>query len=166
MPCFKKKHDNEHTFNVEDDEDDKYNIKVEFLKKNFKLDDYLQCYTTKKILENEHYLKYTYNCENEILEFHENEAKMCNDVLSTILYYDSNNGKYSGMLTKLVYSYIEPEYNLDIFFDNPELADTMLEDLELRKQEEEEEKRRIIRENYDKNVQNKGTFDWATKTYK
>jgi len=47
------------------------------------------------------------------------------------------------------------------------LAQPLIEALKDKARLEEEERKRLIRENYEKNVKNRGkTFNWATKSYK
>ena len=138
---------------------------VNFLKEHFSLEDYLKHPETKAILEQMHLWAFTKKCEEDIINYYVNDAKKAAASDASIFAYDPG-GHHAGTLAGLVYKYIEPEYDLTVFYDYPHLAQSLIEDHESIKQREEEERIRKRRELYlaTKNVGKK--FDWATKTYK
>lgn len=167
MPSVKKKyieyHDVEHDDHQYVDPDAEA---AEMLKKKFTLNDYLECPETREILEEQWFQTFSKQCEKRVWGFYEREQKEQQASSSSILFYDKY-GSYAGHLSALIFPYIEPQYDLQIFYDFPYLAQPLIEALKDKARLEEEERKRLIRENYEKNVKNKGkTFNWATKSYK
>jgi hypothetical protein len=81
------------------------------------------------------------------------------------MYYDQNATKL-GLLSSLVYDNIEKEYDLEVFYDDPILADSLVEKYDEIKRREEEEKRLRRLEILAETPNACKKFDWATKTYK
>ena len=81
------------------------------------------------------------------------------------MYYDQNATKL-GLLSRLVYDNIEKEYDLEVFYDDPILADSLVEKYDEIKRREEEEKRLRRLEILAETPNACKKFDWATKTYK
>jgi hypothetical protein len=164
MPSIKKKYTEPQIFTELDEESDSETI--EMLKKKFTLEDYLKCPETREILEERWWWKYCGQCEKDLWDFYEEEQKEKQTNSSSILFYDMYNS-YAGKLSALVFPHIEPQYDLQIFYDFPYLAQPLIKTLENKAHLEAEEKKRLIRENYEKNIKHKGkTFNWATKSYK
>lgn len=164
MPSIKKKYVEYE--NIGTSNEDPNAEEAEMLKKNFKLEDYLKCPETREILEEQWHEKFCKQCEKDLWDFYEQEQKEQQANSSSILFYDKY-GSYAGNLSALVFPYIEPQYDLQIFYDFPYLAQPLIDDLKNKARVEEEERKRRIRENYEKAVKHKGkTFNWATKTYK
>ena len=66
-----------------------------------------------------------------------------------------------------MFKYIEPEYDLEIFYQNPSLAKSLLEKMENIKEEKALLHKEKIQQNYEENSNTQGkTFDWSGKTYK
>jgi hypothetical protein len=164
MPSIKKKYIQPENHDDSDIESDTEIVKI--LKTKFELDDYLKCEETREILEEQWLIKFYKQCEKDLWDFYEEEQKEQHANSSSILHYDKYNS-YAGHLSSLVFEYIEPQYDLQIFYDYPELAQPLIDTFEDKARLEEEERKRLIRENYEKNVKHKGkTFNWATKSYK
>ena len=105
--------------------------KVEKIKK-LKLEEFLNFPKTRKILEIEHLDNYFDNCEKDIIKLYSKIKKHCKEQMSSALKYD-NSSKGIGMITGLVYKYIDKKYNLEIFEKNPELASSLIAKLEENK---------------------------------
>ena len=72
---------------------------------------------------------------------------------------------YQHCITMIQYT--EPEYDLEIFYENPTLAKPLIEKMENDKYEKHEKHKQQIKENYEENSTSQGkTFNWAVKTYK
>jgi len=164
MPSIKKKYTQQENYAESDAESDTEII--EMLKKKFKLEDYLKCAKTREILEERWWWKFCKQCEKQLWNFYEEEQIEQNAKASSILHYDKYNS-YAGHLSAIVFKYIEPQYDLQIFYDFPHLAQPLIDTFEDQARLEEEERKQRIRDNYEKNVKHKGkTFNWATKSYK
>ena len=117
--------------------DESYNSEEETLKKvekikKIKLEEFLNFPKTRKILEVEHLDNYFDNCEKDIIKLYSNIKKHCKEQMSSALRYD-NSSKGIGMITGLVYKYIDKKYDLEIFEKNPELASSLIAKLEENK---------------------------------
>lgn len=136
-----------------------------FLKEKFSIKDFLKHSETKSILDQQHIWTFTEKCEKACIEYYLNEAKASDNAGASIFACD-RGGHHAGMLAGIVFNAIEPKYDLTIFYDYPYLAQPLVDNYELIKEEEEKERLRKQREIYlaTKNVGKK--FDWATKTYK
>ena len=160
MPCIKKR-------KSKPIESEKEKVDMEkFVRENFTLDDFLNCEITKKILLENWRNTFTYKIEQEIESFYEHERSYLRDDLSTLYYYDTT-GSFVGHLTAIMFEYTEPEYDLDIFYENPALAKPLIEKMENDKFKKHEKHKQQIKENYEENSTSQGkTFNWAVKTYK
>ena len=164
MPSIKKKYVEYQ--NISEPDVDPDAEAAEMLKKKFTLEDYLKCPETREILEERWWEKFCAEAEKDFCGFYEQEQQEQQANSSSILFYDKY-GSYAGHLSALIFPYIEPQYDLQIFYDFPYLAQPLIEALKDKARLEEEERKRLIRENYEKNVKNRGkTFNWATKSYK
>ena len=117
--------------------DESYNSEEETFKKvekikKLKLEDFLNFPKTRKILEVEHLDNYFDNCEKDIIKLYSNIKKHCKEQMSSALKYD-NSSKGIGMITGLVYKYIDKKYDLEIFEKKPELASSLIAKLEENK---------------------------------
>lgn len=154
--------------NTSDDENeptDPFKEKIEHLKRAFTLNDYLSCEETRDVLKTNHFQKYCDQCEKEIDKWYRQHCDAAKRSLSTAMYYDQNATKL-GLLSRLVYDNIEKEYDLEVFYDDPILADSLVEKYDEIKRREEEEKRLRRLEILAETPNACKKFDWATKTYK
>jgi hypothetical protein len=118
-------------------DDESYNSEEETFKKiekikKIKLEEFLNFPKTRKILEIEHLDNYFDNCEKDIIKLYSKIKKHCKEQMSSALKYD-NSSKGIGMITGLVYKYIDKKYDLEIFEKNPELASSLIAKLEENK---------------------------------
>lgn len=157
MPCIKKK-------KAKPLEPEIAKIDMEkFIRDNFTLEDFLNCDFTKKILQENWYNKFTYKIESQIESFYEHERKYFREDLSTLFYYDTT-GSFAGYLTAIMFEHITPEYDLDVFYENPALAKPLIEKMENSKHEKTIEHQKLIRENYkEKSTSDGQKFNWGDK---
>ena len=64
-----------------------------------------------------------------------------------MFYYDTC-GSFVSHLTTTLFSHIEPKYDLEFFYNNPNLAKPLLDKMENSKHERQLEHKRLIQENY------------------
>ena len=166
MPSIRKK--NTVYLNTLDLSDDEETAMETDLKENFKLEDFLACDETREILEQNWLYTFNKKCEKEIWDFYENECDEKHACFSSLLYYDTEGyGSFAGKLSAIIFNHIQPEYDLEYFYNYPYLAKPLIEHRNNKKKRDEEEHKRLVHENYEKNSKNKGKiFNWATKTYK
>jgi hypothetical protein len=123
--------DQHYEYFSDDEEDDSDKEQLKKIKK-LKLEDFLNFQKTRKILEVEHLDNYFENCEKDIEKYYSKVKKHCKGQMSSALKFDvSSKGK--GMITGLVYKYIDKNYNLEIFYENPELVGGLIAKLEENK---------------------------------
>ena len=108
----------------EDEYDDEYILlneyekKVKTLKEEYDLDDYLNYKETRDILTFEHYNRYVKKVGEKIEKYVSKYImdNMCDG------YLDKGGDKLVGYIMNMVYERIEKEYDLNIFYNCPELA--------------------------------------------
>lgn len=98
-----------------------YSEKGEKLKIFYTLDDFLNNPYTKNILVDEWDNLFRINIEEPILNLNEDE-KLEQENLGTNLFRKDRGGQFEGELIGEIYNYVKPKYDLEIFFNNPELA--------------------------------------------
>ena len=76
-----------------------------------------------------------------------NERKYFRESKATLFYYDTC-GSFVSHLTSMLFSHIEPKYDLEFFYNNTNLAKPLIEKMENIKHEKELEHKRLIQENY------------------
>lgn len=103
-----------------------YSKEGEFLEEYFKLKDFLACNETKKILEADHYNKYENQIEPEIINLYNFFKKNLDNNGINILKKD-NGGSACGELISIIYNNLDKNYDLTLFYQNPELAQSLLE---------------------------------------
>jgi len=113
----------------EEDENDKEQIKKI---KKLKLEDFLKFKKTRKILEIEHLDNFFDNCEKDVNKLYLKIKNCCKQQMSSALRFDVSS-KGMGMISGLVYKYIDKNYNLEIFYENPELVGNLIAKLEENK---------------------------------
>ena len=104
-----------------DEEDISYfNAAGEYLEDLFKLSDFLKEHTTREILEENHNTLFETHVEPKIKKIY--ETKKQETIENTRLLHRDNRGLFLSDLLELIYKHIDKKYDLEIFYDNPELA--------------------------------------------
>ena len=147
------------------DDSDSDEEEREILKNCFELEDFLKYKPTRKILKNEHRSDFEKICEPKLETFYEKQVEMCREHGST-LFENENECEHMGTFLGTVYSFIIPNYNLNIFYDTPSLATEMVKTYEERLIKDEQDRMKGIRANYNATKNANKTFDWSSKTYK
>lgn len=98
-----------------------YSEKGEKLKILYNLNDFLNNLYTREILVNEWNNVFRVDIE-EPLEILNEEEKLEQENIGTNLFRKDRGGQFEGELISELYHYVKPKYNLEIFFNNPELA--------------------------------------------
>ena len=141
--------------------EDIYTSKGESLKQRFSLNDFLSCYETRNILENAFQEKFEENLEDSLRELY---TKICDDHYNqcTGILANARDGTGCSKFVDIVWRHLEKEYDLEIFFQEPELAQPLLETIDDIKQEQALFKRKQLQEKFKKA---NTTFDWKNKRY-
>ena len=116
---------------TDDEEENNELEKIDKIKK-IKLEDFLAFPKTRKILEVQNLDNFFENCEKDIKKYYSKVKKHCKEQMSSALRFDISS-KGIGKITGLVYKYIDKDYNLEIFYENPELASSLLAKLQENK---------------------------------
>ena len=116
---------------TDDEEENNELEKIDKIKK-IKLEDFLAFPKTRKILEIQNLDNFFENCEKDIKKYYSKVKKHCKEQMSSALKFDISS-KGIGEITGLVYKYIDKDYNLEIFYENPELASSLLAKLQENK---------------------------------
>ena len=118
MPSIKKKSvlDN----NNENDELDP----VEFLK-SLTIDKFLSCKETREILIAEHYWKFERELKPILVDLYCTYNSQLIEVGG--IFNKDSNMLYRDYFAELIYEHIDKEYDLSIFYNNPELAEPLFE---------------------------------------
>ena len=106
-----------------DSEVEEYITKEDYLK-NLDLQDFLNCSETKEILETEAYNKFERGLKHSLMYLFSNVAKSYSS--DVFLKNDYLGDKNKDIFSELVYNSITPNYNLQIFYDDPDLAKQLL----------------------------------------
>lgn len=149
MPCIRKKRKQKRVKEPE-------TISFEtVLRETCTLTDFLNCDKTRVILEQNWFFEFTRKYAPQIEEFYENERKYFRESNATLFYYDTC-GSFVSHLTTMLFNHIEPEYDLEFFYNNPNLAKPLIEKMENIKHEKELEHKRLIQENYKTHQETQG----------
>ena len=135
------------------DEDNIEDIKIEDC---FDLNDIINNEKTYETLKNDHYFTYLSKMENKIIDLYTywKNTNKCQHFL------DNDEFDLDGSdFVELIYNHIRKDYSPQLFYDNIELANPLLEQENIKQVVKKE---KIIINN---NVSKK-KFDWNTKTYK
>ena len=117
-------------------------------------------------MEQDSWNTFEYNCLDVIDEFYQNEREEFRDALSTLFYYDTC-GDFVCHLKEIIMNNVTLNYDLEVFYDNPNLAKPLLDNYNEIQKEKLKQHRENIVNNYKENNNNDGkTFNWTTKTYK
>lgn len=99
--------------------------KIEMLKEKFAEKDFLLCDKTRVILEEEHIEEFEKKCVPNIDNVYNYHHNTMHGLCATPLYYDIHN-EFSAKLHGIVYNNIIKKYNLQTFYDNPDLANPLI----------------------------------------
>ena len=139
------------------DEDVLEEERIENIKQNYTLEQFMECPKTKKWLEEDHYQKFLDSCGKEASLFYEGERKIYRSQMSSLFKFDTD-GCMGGELSSIIYNNIVKDYNLEMFYEDASLVGPLK--TYLKKKEEEGQKKCIY---VPKSATRK--FNWATKTY-
>ena len=92
----------------------------EYLEDLFKLSDFLLEPTTRAILENNHNKLFETHVEPNIKKLYQSTKFKIAE--NTRLLHRDNRGMFLTDLLQIIYSHINKKYDLEIFYNNPELA--------------------------------------------
>lgn len=98
-----------------------YSEKGEKLKILYTLQDFLENPTTNEILLNEWNNTFRKTIEEPIIELVQDE-KDEQENKGTMLFKKDRGGQFTGELNAELLNYVKPVYDLEIFYNNPELA--------------------------------------------
>ena len=149
MPCIRKQRKQKRV-------KEKEMISFEtILRETYTLTDFLNCDKTREILEQNWFFEFTRKYAPQIEKFYENERKYFRESNATLFYYDTC-GSFVSHLTTMLFSHVEPKYDLEFFYNNPNLAKPLIEKMENIKHEKELEHKRLIQENYKTHQETQG----------
>ena len=151
---------------ISEEDSDGEDERIGVLKSRFTLEDYLRCSETHQILEEERFQEFNDKLYVAIENFYDKVCEECNAGLSSALYYDLDGCHFGGNLIGLVYNNLKKKYNLQIFYDYPDLATPLITSHERLLKEEEEERLEAQRMAYGKTDNAHKEFDWASKMHK
>ena len=98
-----------------------YSERGEKLKILYTLQDFLENPSTNEILVNQWNDTFRKTIEEPINEFIEDEKEEQVNK-GTMLFKNDKGGEFEGELVIELYNYVKPNYDLEIFYNNPELA--------------------------------------------
>ena len=130
---------------------------VQYLKDNFTFADFWDYSQTRTILKNEYLQIFNDGIGKKIINFYLKEYNYNHRKFSSIFAFDTDGTK-AGVLESIVFNHIKKEYDIDIFYKNPEWA-KMFVQYHLENDTKKKKKTFIIPK---KSLR---TFNWGTKTY-
>jgi hypothetical protein len=98
---------------------------IKMLKEKFTEDDFLACNKTRVILEEEHMSSFELNCVPKITDLYNYYRENMQGLCATPLYYDVHN-EFTSHLKAIVYKNIVKKYDLNIFYNNTNLAKPLI----------------------------------------
>ena len=98
---------------------------IKMLKEKFTEDDFLECDKTRVILEEEHMATFELNCAPKITDLYNYYRENMQGLCATPLYYDVHN-EFTSHLKAIVYENIVKKYDLNIFYNNLNLAKPLI----------------------------------------
>ncbi|MDA9298745.1 hypothetical protein N9P79_00085 [Crocinitomicaceae bacterium] len=156
----------DYAYDDEVEEDEEVIRDRQILKECFKLEDFLNYSQTRDILENEFRWGYEKNCEQKLESFWEQQVNLCRNSGATLFDNEVDLG-HMGTFLGTVFSNLKPQYDLEIFYDTPSLASSMVRTHEDRKLELNNARLDNLRKNYTESSNNANkNFDWTSKSYK
>jgi len=113
--------------------------------------------STREILKNNFVQTYKDVAGAEIMEFYNSERYECRRrQMNLFSFKDNSNG---GMLESLIFNHLDKNYDITLFYDNPDLARSCIS---YYKDHQPKKEKRV----YNAPVNAFKKFDWATKTHK
>lgn len=137
-------------YNSDDDyENDDYEIHKEYEKiKHFKLEDYLECPETYKIINDEWNERVIRNMENKITDLFELYFNDFKDVPYGFM--SRSEMFHSTDLLLLIKHHLIRNYTTDMFKDKPELANPLINSMKYIKQQRNFRKNELLKEKFKK----------------
>ena len=124
----------------------------------------MSCEKTKNYLVDDFNDRWEKIGQPKIESFYNSVREEMQNCYATPLFYDTT-GEFSVKLTNIIFKYLKKTYDISIFHDSPDLADSLL-----RQYEAIQEAKKINKNKQNKNkgtgIQKNKKFDWTTKTYK
>jgi hypothetical protein len=159
----KGKYYEDYYYSNSDDNTDNENTDIIEARKELEkycLKDYLDCPDTKEKMETEFYLDCETKLSDKIKGLYENFCYDKHNENSNILSKDPY-GNLSNSFFSMIYKNIEKQYDLDLFYNNPTLAYSMIN----LKKSKSNDKKLEIEENRrnSKTINNK--YDWNKKEF-
>ncbi len=154
-----------HHFDVEDDEDKITKERIQYLKDNYTLEDFMKYDKTQEVLEQNYIWQCDKYCDTILNNFYKAEVEYCKADLSTLFYNEEYNDHLSDFCA-IVFRHVKPVYDLDNIYYDEALCNGFIKYHEEHINDGEEERLRKQRENYKKMANAGKKFDWGTKTYK
>jgi len=115
---------------IEIDTDDEDAIQedeaIKYLKKNFVFKDFWDYGPTRSILKNEFIHDFKDTVGDQAALFYSIERNQAQCTLSNIFSFDTDGTK-GGILESIIYNHIRKDYDLEIFYNNPEWADSLVQ---------------------------------------
>jgi len=144
---------------MDTDEEDLYieEGQINNLKKNFTFDDFWDYLPTRTILKNEFRQQFQDTIGKQIALFYETERGEAHRTLSNIFAFDTDGTK-GGWLEAIVYNHIRKDYDLGIFYKNPEWAKGFV-------QWHLENSKKKMKQNFVIPSKSLRKFNWGTKKY-
>lgn len=128
-------------------------LNIKMLKEKFTEDDFLACDKTRVVLEEEHMSSFELNCVPNIVDLYKYYRENMQGLCATPLYYDVHN-EFTSHLKAIVYKNIVKKYDLNIFYNNPNLAKPLIAKFNA---DVVQTKRKAVKIDISK------TFDWGGK---
>ena len=102
---------------------------VEYLKKTFSLEDFMECPKTRAIIKNDHEQRFLDSVGKEASDFYETERNIYQPKMATLFKMDTD-GTRGGAVSSILYKHIKKDYDMKIFYDDPTLAQSLITYLE------------------------------------
>jgi len=140
-----------------EEEEDEYENFIKTLKTEYTFKHFWDYLPTQKILKNEYLQGFMDSAGKDIKTFYSIEREFCKRHQASIFAFrDNSNG---GNLEGLIYKHIHKDYNLEIFYKNPDWARSCVSYYLENKPKVEKKVFNAPRRALKK-------FDWKTKTHK
>lgn len=130
---------------------------IQFLDNNFTFYHFWNYAPTREIIKKCFLQTYLETLAKEVADFYASEHYSNHCSFSSLLSFDDDGSK-GGILESIIYNNIEKDYDIDMFYENPELASPLVVHYMSEKPKEKEPtilSKKTLR-----------SFDWNTKTYK
>ena len=105
-----------------------YNIDGEKLKVLYKLEDFLNHPQTRDILIKDWEDDFRENIEENILQMTQHN-KQSQETQGTPFFKNDKGGEFDRELIKLLFNHVKPKFNLEYFYNNPEQAKCIMNDM-------------------------------------